>query len=92
MIPHYAEKEEILNQLNSNEKTGLTDSEVQKRLAEYGENKLKGEKKKTVITVSDDKLCENPYDYACSVVWYGRNKSAALYTSDCYNPKIKYID
>lgn len=50
------------------------------------------EKKKTVITVSGDKLCESLLDYACSVVWYGRNKSAALYTSDCYNPEIKYID
>ncbi len=42
------------------------------------------EKKKTVITVNDDMPCETLYDYACSVVWYGRNQSAALYSSDCY--------
>ena len=50
------------------------------------------EKRKTVITVENGGKCENLYDYACSVVWYGRNKSAALYTSDCYKPKIAYID
>lgn len=45
-------------------------------------------KRKTVLTVDGGEKCESLYDYACSVVWYGRNKSAALYTSDCYNPKI----
>ncbi len=42
------------------------------------------EKKKTVIAVNDGDLCESLFSYACSVVWYGRNKSAALYSSDCY--------
>ena len=50
------------------------------------------EKAKTVLSVSGEEMCSSLYEYACSVVWYGRNKSAALYSSDCYKPEIKYID
>lgn len=50
------------------------------------------EKIKTVLTFDKGELCGSLYDYACAVVWYGRNKSAALYSSDCYKPKVKYID
>ncbi len=38
---------EILTELGSNETTGLTSEEAKKRLAEHGENKLKGKKKKS---------------------------------------------
>lgn len=48
------------------------------------------EDKNTVISVSDSIPCRNLYEYACKVIWYGRNQSAALYTSDCYKPEIKY--
>lgn len=48
------------------------------------------EKKKTVISVEDNMSCSSLYDYACKVVWYGRNQAAALYTSDCYKPEINY--
>ena len=48
------------------------------------------EKKKNVISVSDTIPCINLYEYACKVVWYGRNQSAALFTYDCYKPEIKY--
>ncbi len=48
------------------------------------------EKNRNIISVSDVIPCMNLYDYACKVVWYGRNQSAALYTSDCYKPKLKY--
>ncbi len=47
------------------------------------------EKIKTVIIADDNKPCGSLYEYACSVVWYGRNQAAALYSSDCYNPEIK---
>ncbi len=48
------------------------------------------EKKKNIISVSDNIPCMDLYEYACKVVWYGRNQSAALFTSDCYKPEIKY--
>ncbi len=48
------------------------------------------EKRRTVITVSDNNPCNSLFDYACSVVWYGRNKAAALYSSDCYAPEIQH--
>ena len=48
------------------------------------------EKKKNLISVSDGIPCKDLYEYACKVIWYGRNQSAALYTSDCYKPEIKY--
>lgn len=44
-------------------------------------------KEKTVITVEDKNKCDSLYDYACSIVWYGRNQAAALYSSDCYSPR-----
>ncbi|MDY6017308.1 MAG: radical SAM protein [Oscillospiraceae bacterium] len=43
-------------------------------------------KAKNRITVKDGKPCGSLYEYACEVVWYGRNQGAALYSSDCYNP------
>lgn len=46
-------------------------------------------KEKTVITVEDKNECISLYDYACSVVWYGRNQAAALYISDCWSPEKK---
>lgn len=49
-------------------------------------------KRKNVITVSNSEKCETLYDYACRIVWYGRNKAAALYTSDCYRPQLNFID
>ena len=48
------------------------------------------ENKQITITVSDNTPCKNLFDYACKVIWYGRNQSAALFTSDCYKPEIKY--
>ncbi len=48
------------------------------------------EKKKNIISVSDIIPCMDLYEYACKVVWYGRNQSAALFTSDCYKPEVKY--
>lgn len=47
------------------------------------------EKKKTVMTVEDNSPCRDLYEYACKVVWYGRNQAAALYSSDCYKPKFQ---
>lgn len=41
------------------------------------------------ITVDNSLPCSNLYEYACKVIWYGRNQSAALYTSDFYKPEIK---
>ena len=38
-------KEEVLRNLGTNEKTGLTEEEVQARQAKYGKNKLKDKKK-----------------------------------------------
>lgn len=46
------------------------------------------EKKKTILTVSGTVPCDTLLDYACSVVWYGRNQAAALWASDCYSPEI----
>ncbi len=42
------------------------------------------------LTIEDGIACETLYDYACKIVWYGRNQAAALYTSDCYKPLLKY--
>lgn len=48
--------EEILNELNVNKNTGLSDEEVTKRLEKYGENKLEETKKKTLIARFIDQL------------------------------------
>lgn len=58
----------------------------------YMENIYEGryeplKKTKTVITVEDKEKCNSLYDYACRIVWYGRNQAAALYSSGCYLPK-----
>ncbi len=42
------------------------------------------------ITVNNTLPCKDLYEYACKVIWYGRNQSAALYTSDFYKPEIKF--
>ncbi len=48
-------------------------------------------KKKTVTLMIEDCVeCKNLYEYACKIIWYGRNQAAALYTSDCYKPFLKY--
>ena len=57
-----------------------------KNIYEGGYEPLK--KQKTVIAVEDKEKCENLYDYACRVIWYGRNQAAALWSSDCYSPQI----
>ena len=46
------------------------------------------EKHKITLTVTDVNPCCSLLDYACAVVWYGRNQAAALYSSDCYSPEI----
>ncbi len=48
------------------------------------------ENKQIAISINDNIPCKNLFDYACKVIWYGRNQSAALYTSDCYKPEVKY--
>ena len=48
------------------------------------------EKLPTAITIDNSMPCKDLYEYACKVIWYGRNQSAALYTSDFYKPEIKY--
>ena len=42
-------KEEVLRNLGTNEKTGLTEEEVQARQAKYGKNKLKDKKKESLL-------------------------------------------
>ena len=41
--------EEVLKELNVNPATGLSEEEVKVRLEKYGHNKLKGQKKKTIL-------------------------------------------
>ena len=49
MIHHHESPEEALRKLNTNAETGLTSAEVEKRREQYGPNKLKEKKKKTVL-------------------------------------------
>ena len=42
-------QDQVLNELDVNQKQGLTNEEAQKRLEQYGENKLKGKPKKSLI-------------------------------------------
>ena len=42
-------KKEVLRNLGTNEKTGLTEEEVQARQAKYGKNKLKDKKKESLL-------------------------------------------
>ncbi len=48
-------------------------------------------KEKTVLSFTDDMPCDNLYEYASKIVWYSRNKAAALYSSDCYKPNVKGV-
>jgi len=44
-------KEEVLRELNVDPATGLTDAEARSRLEKYGENKLKGKPKKSLLAL-----------------------------------------
>ncbi|NLZ39532.1 MAG: cation-translocating P-type ATPase [Firmicutes bacterium] len=44
-------QEEVLQELNVERAVGLTDEEAQKRLEQYGENKLKGKPKKSILAL-----------------------------------------
>jgi Ca2+-transporting ATPase len=49
-------QEEALNELNVSPATGLTTAEVKARLEKYGENKLKGKPKKSLISLFFEQL------------------------------------
>lgn len=49
MTQHHKSAEEVLQALNTNAETGLSAAQVEKRLQEYGANKLKEKKKKTAL-------------------------------------------
>ncbi len=44
---HYLTKDEVINKLETDTKTGLSDTEIVKRQQKYGKNELKAAKKKT---------------------------------------------
>lgn len=48
-IWHSISKEEVLDKLKVDPQVGLTEEEAKKRLEEYGPNKLKGQKKKSIL-------------------------------------------
>ena len=48
MTPHQDKKETVIKMLGTSETEGLSDSEAQSRLEKYGENRLEGEKKKSL--------------------------------------------
>lgn len=48
-IWHSISKEEVLDKLKVDPAAGLTEEEAKKRLEEYGPNKLKGQKKKSIL-------------------------------------------
>mgnify|MGYP002224087096 CR=1 FL=1 len=47
MTYHNKEKQEVLQELNVQESTGLSSSEVKKRREQYGENRLRAKKSKS---------------------------------------------
>lgn len=49
LTAHSTKKEELMIHLNTSEQEGISTDEAQKRLAEYGENRLKAKKKKTML-------------------------------------------
>ena len=49
---HTLNKNIVLHNLNTNEKTGLSDNEIKKRQAEYGINKLQDKSKESIIIKS----------------------------------------
>lgn len=49
MIPHFDKADVIINMLKSDSKKGLTQAAAEQLLQQYGENRLKGEKKKSVF-------------------------------------------
>ena len=48
MTYHNKEKQEVLQELNVQEATGLSSSEVKKRREQYGENRLRAKKSKRI--------------------------------------------
>ena len=49
-MKHYCEEQSaVLNALETNRETGLTESEASTRLIENGRNKLAAEKKKSIV-------------------------------------------
>lgn len=49
MIPHQADLAKILQELRVDPEHGLSKAEVERRLVEYGENRLQEKKKKTIV-------------------------------------------
>ena len=49
MKEHIKSAQDVLEELKVNYETGLTDVQVEERLKEYGLNKLREEKKKTML-------------------------------------------
>ena len=49
MKPHFEDLQKVLSDLQSNRITGLTESQVLERKEQYGENKLKEKKKKSLL-------------------------------------------
>lgn len=50
MTPHAMPKEELLNALQVQAQTGLTDAQAEKRLREAGENRLAEKKKRPTFS------------------------------------------
>ena len=49
MIPHQEDLAKILQELRVDPEHGLSKAEVERRLVEYGENRLQEKKKKTIV-------------------------------------------
>ncbi len=49
MIPHSSTQEQVLHKLHVDLHRGLTSEEAARRLLQYGENRLQGKKKRTII-------------------------------------------
>ena len=47
MTPHYEPRAQLLSGLQTSPERGLSSDQAARRLAQYGENKLKEKKKKT---------------------------------------------
>ena len=51
--------EEIVRQMDTDERTGLREEEAERRLAHYGPNRLKEEKKRTLVSRLAAQLCDS---------------------------------